>query len=202
MAEKTKVIADTDFMNYMARAKGEADFYFNKLVEDLRMEPVVHEFLYNKEMMGNPLVAKLVRENKLIVMKYEDFLTDLNDSYYSMLFADLYKYCNGRDLKYGNSDFRTYQEAGANLGEIHSVILALYTGYPVFLSNDNGVKAMVQAKINTAKFRLTVKNVMDVFEEIAAREKTVFTKKDFVNLTKGDSGRKNKIQEIKNKWID
>lgn len=202
MAEKTKVIVDTDFMNYMMRAKGDKDFYFNKLVEDLNIEPVVHEFLYNKEMMGNPLVAKLVRENKLIVMKYGDFLADLNDIYYSMLFADLYKYCNGRDLEYGKTNFRTYQEAEANLGEIHSVILALYTNYPVFLSNDNGVKAMVQTKINTTKYCLTVKNVMDVLEEIAIREKTALTKRDFVNLTKGDSGRKNKIQEIKNKWVD
>ena len=131
--------------------------------------------------MGNPLVAKLVRENKLIVMKYGDFLADLNDIYYSMLFADLYKYCNGRDLEYGKTNFRTYQEAEANLGEIHSVILALYTNYPVFLSNDNGVKAMVQTKINTTKYCLTVKNVMDVLEEIAIREKTALTKRDFVN---------------------
>ena len=76
MDQKNKVVVDTDFMNYMTRGKDGLDYYFNKIVADMNVEPVVHEFLYNKEMMGNPLVRKLVEEHKLTVMKYEDFLDD------------------------------------------------------------------------------------------------------------------------------
>ena len=124
MIERQKVIVDTDFMNYMTRGKDGLEYYFDKIVDDLKLEPVVHEFLYEKEMMGNPLVSKLVREKRLTVIKYQDFLTDLDDTYYSNLFSDLYKFCNDRPLNFGKANFRTYQESEANLGEIHSVILA------------------------------------------------------------------------------
>ena len=189
-------------MNYMIRGKDGLDYYFNKIINDLNLEPVVHEFLYDKEMMGNPLVSKLVKEGLLTVIKYEDFLDDIDDPYYRDLFADLYKYCNERPLHYGKTTFRTYQESKVNLGEIHSVILALYTGYPLFFSNDNGAKTMANTKINTSAFQLEVRNIIDVFDEIATMKNKTLTKKDFVNLTKGDEGRKQKIQEIKEKWIE
>lgn len=202
MTEKKKVIVDTDFMNYMTRGKDGLDYYFSRITEDLNLEPVVHEFLYQKEMMANPLVRKLVSENKLKVMKYEDFITEGDYRYYSQLFADLYKFCNGKQLNYGSRNFRTYQESEANLGEIHSVIMAMYTGYSLFLSNDNGAKTMAKTKINTAQYSLDVKNVIDVCREIAVKENSLFTKKDFVNLTKGDETRKQYIQEIKEIWVD
>lgn len=47
MNTREKVILDTDFMNYMIRAKGEVEYYFNKIVNDLKIDPVIHEFLYN-----------------------------------------------------------------------------------------------------------------------------------------------------------
>lgn len=204
MCERETVILDTDFMNYMIRANDIKDktYFFNKIINDLKVDPVIHEFLYEKEMMDNPLVKKLVDEGVIRVIKYEDFLEDLNDSYYSKLFSDLYKCCNGRELDYGNSDFSTYQESEANLGEIHSVILAMYTGYTLFFSNDNGSKSMVNAKINTEQYQLKVKNVMDIFEELAIMNKKTMTKKDFDSLTKGDKGRKSYIKSIKEKWIE
>ena len=203
MGTREKVILDTDFMNYMIRAnKGEKEYYFNKIVNDLNIDPVVHEFLYEKEMMGNPLVNKLVEEGKIKVMRYQDFLKDKNDDiYYSNLFSDLYKFCNGRELQYGEQNFATYQESNANLGEIHSVILALYTGYTLFFSNDKGSRSMVQTKINTEVYELRVKNIMDIFEELALLEDKTITKKDFNMLTKGDKSRKSHIKEIKEKWI-
>lgn len=202
MIERQKVIVDTDFMNYMTRGKDGLEYYFDKIVDDLKLEPVVHEFLYEKEMMGNPLVSKLVREKRLTVIKYQDFLTDLDDTYYSNLFSDLYKFCNDRPLNFGKANFRTYQESEANLGEIHSVILALYTEYPLFLSNDNGSKTMATTKINTELYQLDVKNVIDVFDELSTMKNTAISKKDFINLTKGDDTRKNNIQRIKEKWVD
>ena len=202
MIERQKVIVDTDFMNYMTRGKDGLEYYFDKIVDDLKLEPVVHEFLYEKEMMGNPLVTKLVREKRLTVIKYQDFLTDLDDTYYSNLFSDLYKFCNDRPLNFGKAKFRTHQESEANLGEIHSVILALYTEYPLFLSNDNGSKTMATTKINTELYQLEVKNVIDVFDELSTMKNTAISKKDFINLTKGDDTRKNNIQRIKEKWVD
>lgn len=202
MIERQKVIVDTDFMNYMIRGKDGLEYYFDKIIEDLKLDPVVHEFLYDKEMMGNPLVSKFVKENKLTVIKYQDFLTDLDDTYYSNLFSDLYKFCNNRPLNYGKANFRTYQESEANLGEIHSVLLALYTEYPLFLSNDNGSKTMASTKINTALYQLEVKNIMDIFDELSTMKNTTISKKDFINLTKGDDTRKNNIQRIKEKWVD
>lgn len=202
MNAREKVILDTDFMNYMIRTKGDLEYYFNKIVTDLNIEPVIHEFLYSKEMMANPLVNKLVEEGKIKVIRYEDFLEDKSDIYYNNLFSDLYKYCNGREIEYRNANFITYQESGANLGEIHSVILALYTGYTLFFSNDNGAKGMVEAKINTEQYELKVKNVMDIFDEIALLEGKTMTKKDFATLTNGDKGRKERIKIIKEKWIE
>lgn len=202
MDTKERVILDTDFMNYLTRAKGDIDYYFNKIISDLKVEPVVHEFLYNKEMMANPLVRKLVEAKRIVVMKYEDYLDDINDSYYEKLFCDLYKYCNGRELKLGKNNFRTYQESEANLGEIHSVILALYTGYTLFFSNDNGAKKMVKVKVNTDQYKLNVMNIMDVYMKISNMKEKTTTKKDFEMLTKGDKSRKAIINEIRNKWID
>lgn len=43
---------------------------------------------------------------------------------------------------------------------------------------------------------------MDVFSEIAVMKDKSITKKDFDNLTKGDFGRKEKIKEIKQMWVN
>lgn len=202
MIVRQKVIVDTDFMNYMIRGKGDLEYYFDKIIDDLKVDPVIHEFLYHKEMMGNPLITKLVSDKKITVMKYKDFLNDVNDEYYSYLFSDLYKFCNDRPLDYGTTNFRTYQEQGANLGEIHSLILALYTEYPLFFSNDKGAKTIAVTKVNTTLYQLEVKNIIDLFDELSTRKNKTITKKDFVNLTKGDITRKSEIQRIKEKWID
>jgi hypothetical protein len=151
-------------------------------------------------MMGNGLVEKLVKENKIRVMYYDEFLAKENEEYYARLFEDLYKFCNGVEIKYKRSDFRTYQEQGANLGEIHSIILGMFTGYTLFFSDDKGAKSLADKKINTNAYSLKVKNVMDVLEEIAQMEDKIFTKKDFVNLTKGDK-RKERIKGIKDIWV-
>lgn len=198
MTKRRHVILDTDFMNYLMRAENSGEYYFEKIVEDLSIYPVIHEFLYEKEMMANKAVKKLVDDKQIEVLHYSDFLRD-NDAYYASLFKDMYKFCNGTEISCKNFDFKTYQESGANLGEIHSIILALFTGYPLFFSNDNGARSLI-TKVNNKAYTLEVKNIMDVMEDISQLDNKTMTREDFVTLTKGDRGRKDRIKHIKDNW--
>lgn len=203
MQERKKVIVDTDFIKYMDRPHdGSGIMILEKLVNDLEIELIVHEFLYKKELMGTPIAKKLVEQELLTIVSYQDFVDTASESYYKKTFEDMYNYCNGREIVWKNNSYSTYQESGANLGEIHSIILAMYTGYDVFFSNDNGSKALVKVKVNTGKFSISVKNIMDVFREIAVMKDKSLTKKDFVKLTNGDTTRKTEIDRIKGIWID
>ena len=164
------------------------------------MELIVHEFLYNKELMGNAFARHLKEEGLLTVITYEDFVEAEDESYYTQMFEDMYEFCNGRELNWGHKNYRTYQESRANLGEIHSIILAMFTGHDLFFSNDKGAKLLVDVKVNTGAFSISVKNVMDIFKEVAEMKSKCLTKNDFIILTKGDISRKDQIKEIKDLW--
>lgn len=193
-------------MNYFTTRKSSAkDKYFKKVICELDVEPVVHEFVYKNEMMGNSVARQLMNQGSLLVIHYDEFVNKSMCTYYNNLFRDLYKFVNGKELIWkGRSPFdaRTYQESGANLGEIHSVILALYTGYDLFLSNDNGAKKLADVKINNKQYKLNVNNIIDVFEIIALKKAKDITRKEFLDLTKGDRSREKSIKHIKEIWIE
>ena len=201
MTVKKKVIVDTDFMRYLNRpTDGSGIEILEKIIDDLDIELVVHEFLYNKEMMGDPLVKKLKEDELLTVIEYDEFVDESMEILYEKLCEDLYAYLNGRNLDWKGNSYRTYQESEANLGEIHCIILAMFTGYDIIFSNDKGAKTLAKVKVNTSGYKLNVKNIIDVLRELALMEKKTITRGDFVKLTKGDKSRKEDINEIKALW--
>lgn len=203
MGEK-KAVIDNDFFEYLTnRGRLHEDTYFLRVMEELDYYPVVHQFVYEKEMMGNSIAAQLVESGKMKVIRYKDFLeTPLKEQYYNAMFLDLYRNCNMREPKNHYINAMSYQESKANVGEIHSVLLALMNGYDLFLSNDNGSKTLAQVKINTAAYQLKVWNLIDVFTFVAEKESKKISKKDFDLLTKGDKTRAFDIKRIKDMWKD
>lgn len=137
----------------------------------------------------------------LKVIEYPDFLTgDQEKEHYNQMFCQMYKSMNGEAVVFKDCDALSYREARANLGEIHSLLLAVFCGYDIFLSNDNGAKQI--AKNMAPGKQITVYNIMDVFRDIAVHKGSLISKKEFLELTKGDSGRKGDITVIKNSWIE
>lgn len=205
MDNKKYGIVDNDFFNYLLRGKCADGVLFEKLIKELHVIPIVHEFVFFHEMIGNAKAREFAENGLLKVAKYEEFLKEpVMRSYYSDLFLDMYLYMNGKSPNGNPEHFNamTYREGKANLGEIHSILLAAFKGYDLFMSNDNGAKKLAEQKMNTPTYSLRVQNVIEIFRTIALNPDSSITKKEFEKLTKGDKSRKTKIDEIRRIWID
>lgn len=198
---KDITIIDNDFLSYCMRSHQNIDGkeLFLNICRELNMEPVVHTYVYEQEMFSLKESRELVSEGKMRVIDYPDFLkNEFERTMYERNFEDLYHQMNGEQIVYKNCDVFSYRGGQENLGEIHSILLAMFCRYNVFLSNDGGAKEIAWSNM---KSKVHVYNIIDVFERIAQKENRQYiTKADFVALTKGDKGRKKEINRIKELW--
>lgn len=201
--EQRITIIDNDFLQYLMRNQKKIDgvMLFQKMVKELNIRPIVHPYVYHQEMFSSGQAKLLVDAGHLKVIEYSDFLKDQQEKdHYNQMFCHMYKSMNGEAVLLKHTDALTYREARANLGEIHSLLLAIFCGYDMFLSNDNGSKHIVDY-VAPGK-QIDVYNIMDIFKIIAVHRGSLISKEEFLTLTKGDVGRKKQILEIKNNWIE
>ena len=169
-----KVVVDTDFLNHILKTpKGED--VMQKIIDFYGYELVLHPWVYDREIKDiNTVVDKYVQK-KVKVLKYSDFLqTEDDELFYDIVFRDLYRNMNKNESVDGNyKSFKTYNKAGKNLGEIHSVILAKYAGIPLLLSDDYNAKEIAAKRVNTEGFMLDVKKSFDIMCDIVKKDKNV-----------------------------
>lgn len=177
MGNRREVIIDNDFLQCLT-SEDKNTFFFLKVMKELNVQPVVHPYVRKREMFASPYAEELIGTGELKALEYSDFITKANETYYKQMFENIYKEMNGTKVTFRNCDVFTFYKAGCNLGEIHSLLLGLVCDYDVFLSNDQGAKDFAERKIS-AKSRIQVKDVIDVFEGIAANPNSEITKKEF-----------------------
>jgi len=167
---KERVVVDTDFCKMITEKNGRPSDskLFKSIFTTLNLQPVLHQFVYEKELFDNPVIGSLVNSGFIEVINYDnvDFIPEewMKD-HYRGIFSEFYKFMNGCDFPV-ECDVFTFRKAHSNLGEIHSLILAQFMNIPVFMSDDNGAKKLAEQKMDTKSFLVKVENLCDVFCKI------------------------------------
>lgn len=194
-------LIDNDFLKYLMRNPQLVSGMdlFDKICRCFHLAPMVHPYVFEREMFCLPEAKALVEQGKLKVLTYSNWNTEQKKQHYQQQFCDLYRKMNGEDVVFRKCDVFTYKEADANLGEIHSLIMAIECGYHYFYSNDGGVKA-IAGNYLPPLLNISVYNIIDLFRIISQHPEYGITKKEFTDLTKGDNRWKKEISKIKEEW--
>lgn len=195
---KTTTIIDCDFFNHITETSKDIKC-FNDVISDLNIEPVMHEYVYNEELFSNKCAKDMVAEGLLKIEKFNEFIDDNNEREYVRYLEEFYKYANGKSVQYVNCNYRTYRKSKENLGEIHSICLALIKKYQLFLSDDYGAKSL--NAIIEKKSQIRVKNIYDVFADVAIMKNKITTKESFIKVMRFKGHSKDEIKNIKNIWV-
>ena len=194
---KIVTIIDCDFFNHITESSKDIK-NFEALIKDLNIQPIVHEYVYKEELFSNNCAKKMLECGLLKEEKFDDFINEKNKNEYIRYFETFYKYANGMDIVYKKNNYKTYRKSGENLGEIHSLCLALIKVYPMFLSDDSGAKRL-NASIEK-KSKIMIKNIYEVYEDIAKLKNKLTTKDMFLSVMTFSGVKKELVKKIKMQW--
>lgn len=200
-----RVVIDTDYFKFITNDLTDAG-YFLKLMEELMLEPVMHEFVYKQELHEHSLVKQLVKDQKLTVLYYENLMMDSkNCAEYERLFLYAYHEMNGVPYNRQNP-IKEYRHGKENLGEIHSLILARLMNYDILMSNDGGAKTLAENKLNRQSIIVHVINIEETFTKLISKENSSFTWTDvrkIISVWKSSGFRadKEKYERVRVCWV-
>lgn len=171
--EEQRVVLDADFIGGITDYKsGDGADLFRRVFCTLGKCPVVHPYVAEHELINNRVAQSLIKNGDIVVIPYTDFLAEngAKNTLYRKSFHDLHTIIRETHiprrgnaemvpLKWGDNIFARH--AGRSFGEIHSILMAVELGIPLFYSNDSG------AKTAAGRYRagqLIVKNAEEVAE--------------------------------------
>ena len=125
-AEKTRAVIDADFFIKLAQYDKKA-VVFQKIMDDLNIQPVMHEYVARKEIKTIPEIQDLIQEGKIIVLNDTDYITDENREDYEEYFKQAYEIMNHYEFPDGE-DIYTYECPDESLGEIRSIFMVKILG--------------------------------------------------------------------------
>ena len=174
-----KVIVDTDFLNHILNTPN-GESVMQKIIDFYGYELVMHPWVYGREIKGINTAADAYVQKNVKVLDYSEFLETADDkALYEIYFLDLYRNMNHNESVDGSyRSFETYNKAGKNLGEIHSVILARFSGIPLLLSDDYYAKEIAAKRINADGYLLDVKKSFDIMCDIVKTDKDILSRDD------------------------
>ncbi len=163
--EERRVVLDTDFINLITDFRDcDAKDLFKRIFSALDRIPVVHPFVANCELHNNRIAQELIESGDLFVINKADFLPEddeFEEEFYRNSFSDMYFVITKESLPEYSDIWR--RNAGHSFGEIHSILMAVSLGLPLFYSNDGGAK---QAASRYAQKRLSVVNAAELAENL------------------------------------
>lgn len=87
--EKTRAVIDADFFIKLAQYDKKA-VVFQNIMDDLNIQPVMHEYVARNEIKTIPEIRDLIQEGKIIVLNDTDYITDENREDYEEYFKQAY----------------------------------------------------------------------------------------------------------------
>lgn len=195
-----KVIVDTDFLNHILNTPNGEDV-MQKIIDFYGYELVMHPWVYAREIKGINTAADTYVQKHVEVLEYSDFLkTEDDEALYEIYFLDLHRNMNRNESVDGSyRSFKTYNRAGKNLGEIHSVILARFSEIPLLLSDDYNAKEIAAKRINADGYLLDVKKSFDIMCDMVKMDKDILSRDDAFAVIRNykPEYQKSYIKEIK-----
>ena len=194
MDEKIKVVIDADFFRNITEYERGTDLFL-KVMDDLDMTPVMHEFVANTELKGNKYLQKLLDTNRVSIVYYEEYLDMESKEEYEDYFIKAYERINYLDFPKG-MDIYEYADREESLGEIRSLYMAGKMGYIYFMSDDAGAKSLSR-KFFSSKRKVKVKSLFDVL--VMCKERDINLKWKDINPTVTNAMRKrqDKVDALK-----
>lgn len=165
MAKKLVAI-DTDFFLKLTE-DGKNGELFIMIMQNLHIKPVMHQYVYEEELYCNPLAKEMFEIGELQVFAYEDYLEEADRADYEAAFQAAYKYFNGDQFR---ENVYTFKCKKRSLGEIRTILMAVYLGINAFMSDDGGAKAYVKSHIHSSRHPLVVYNIYDTCCLLAGQE--------------------------------
>lgn len=196
--EKEQIAIDADFFNKFTEENPDGELFLS-VMKEFNAFPIMHEYVYEYELAANTTAKKLKNENKIKIIKYNDYLpTPESRSKYENDFKKAYKIMNGSDLTV--SDIFTYHREKENLGEIRSALMAIRMNVNLFMSDDRGAKTFVTNHLSSRRHRLAVYNIYDTLEEIGKKEYKDMTWKQVRGFVKRVIKSPEEVEEINRIW--
>ena len=112
--EKRKVAIDADFFNKFTECDPSGEFFL-KIVNELNIMPVMHSYIVEYELAGNPTAKKLIDEKKITVYDYSDYVNEDNEQSYNENFRRAYRTLNYQEFDGKGKDEFTYHRRKENL---------------------------------------------------------------------------------------
>lgn len=199
MDERIKAVIDADFFQKLTEYEGGIRLFL-RVMDDLGMEPIMHEYVANTELKGNAHLQELLDAEKIIIVHYEDYLKEEDYEEYEDYFRAAYEKINYFDFP-EEGDIFQYAECGESLGEIRSLYMARKQGYIYFMSDDADARMLVKSFFSR-KRSLEVKTLFDAFA--MCRERNTKLKWKDINPTVTNAMRKTqkKILELKAMYVE
>ncbi len=142
MNERIKAVIDADFFRKLTEYEKGIKLFLH-VMDDLGMEPVIHEFVADTELKGNVYLQELLTAEKVTIVRYEDYLGEEDQAEYERYFLEAYERINHFDFPEGKNIYQ-YAEGGESLGEIRSLYMARKRGYIYFMSDDADAKTLAK----------------------------------------------------------
>lgn len=193
MDEQIKVVIDADFFRNITEYEHGLKLFF-KVMDDLDMEPVMHEFVANVELKNNVYLQQLKDECKISIISYEDYLKEEDESEYKEYFLRAFERINRFDFP--EKDIYEYQERDESLGEIRSLYMARKLGYIYFMSDDADAKVLARNFFSSKK-AVDVKSLYEAL--IMCKERNTELKWKDINptVTNSMNKRQDRIKALK-----
>lgn len=160
--EKREVAIDADFFKKLTE-KDVSGELFLKIMDELNISPVMHEYVYSYELNGNPTARKLKESGIIKIYNYPDYINASNGQAYQSNFERAYDYFNAKKFK---GDVYSYHHSEESLGEIRTSLMALYLKIDLFMSDDGDAKSFVTNRLSSRRHKITVYNIYDTLVEL------------------------------------
>ena len=143
---KQTIIIDADFLNVITSAS-DGEKFFEDIVRSLDFQPLIHQYVADNELFNNNSAKRLIDDGIIQRVTYGEIFDDDFEVFYKQSFADYYYQMNNKEIPCSISNIFKYREAGHNLGEIHSCIMANFLNVSYLMSNDRGAKDLANTRV-------------------------------------------------------
>lgn len=211
---KTEVIVDTCFLQKLS-SEGKSIDNIKKIMAELGYIPVVHPYIYEHELSLHSYFVRLVEEDYIGVIQYNEFQKDEIDkqsyeAYYEVLYEDMRltleamnspKQVEKLCLHKGKTIYNTHKQ-GSSMGDVHMILIAYYLQMPILLTEDSDIEMLrdiAKRRMRLGHYSLQILNGVQLIEDIARKQDSSLSVKDIESILKSMRER-DAVSRIKKVW--
>ncbi len=200
MEQSKKMIAiDADYFRTFAEDRRDGDLFL-RVIEEYDAVPVMHEYLYEYELADVSILKRWVKDGKIRILRYTDYLSEEARKKYERDFSNAYQWFNYQEFPVGRDVF-TYHHGQENLGEIRTILMAVRLGIGIFMSNDKEAKRYVINQINHRSIHINVYNVYDTLAAIGKKVDRQMQWKAVKGMSKAVLSQE-RYEDIRKIWVN